>query len=93
MGVWIRALGSIPRLSSPASGSPSGAVFRAHIARSAYSGANKWAQVLLISQHWMVNWWCSDTKIESPRIPYARRPVGSVIVVMIASCLVTSAEQ
>jgi hypothetical protein len=44
MGVWIRTHGSTPYLSSPVSGSPSGAALRAHTARSAYPGANKWAQ-------------------------------------------------
>jgi hypothetical protein len=36
MGVWIRTLRSTPCLSSPASGSPSGAVLCAHTARSVY---------------------------------------------------------
>jgi hypothetical protein len=85
MGVWIRTLGSIPCLSSPASSSPSGTVLRAHTACSTFPGADKWAQVLLISQHWTVKWWCNDTKTESPRTPYAPRPVVSGIVVMITS--------
>jgi hypothetical protein len=41
MRVWIRTLGSIPYLSSPASGSPSGTTLHAHTARSSYPGANK----------------------------------------------------
>jgi hypothetical protein len=93
MGVWIHTLGSIPCLSSPASGSTSGAALQAHTVRFAYLGADKWAQVPLISPHWTAKWWCSGAETESPRIPYARRPVGSRIVVMIASAPVTSAEQ
>jgi hypothetical protein len=85
MGVWIRMLGSTPYLSSPASGSPSSAVLRAHTARSAYLGADKWAHVPLISRHWTVKWWCNGAKTESPRIPDARCPVGSGNVVMITS--------
>jgi hypothetical protein len=42
MGVWIRTHGSTLYLSSPISGSPSGAVLRAHIASSANLGADKW---------------------------------------------------
>jgi hypothetical protein len=93
MGVWIRTLGSIPCLSSPASGSPSGVAFRAHTARSPYPGADKWAHVPLICRHWTTKWWCSGAEMKSPRIPYGRRPVSSGIVVMIASGPVTSAEQ
>jgi hypothetical protein len=93
MGVWIRTLGFIPCLSSPASGSKSGAALQAHTVRSAYLGAHKWAQVPLISRHWTAKWWCSGAETESPRIPYAWRPVSSGIVVMIASGPVTSAEQ
>jgi hypothetical protein len=93
MGVWICMLGSIPYLSSPTSSSPLGAVLHAHTARFAYPGADKWAQVPLISQHWTAKWWCSGAETESPCIPYARRPIGSGIVVMIASDPVTSAKQ
>jgi hypothetical protein len=93
MGVWIRTLGSIPCLSSPASGSPSGAVLRAHTVRSANPDADKWAQVLLISQHWTTKWWCSGAEMESSCIPYARCPIGLMIVVMIASGPMTSTEQ
>jgi hypothetical protein len=93
MGVWIRTLGSTPCLSSPASGSLSGAALRAHTTRSAYPGADKRAQVPLISQHWTAKWWCSSAETESPCIPYVRRPISSGIVVMIASVPVTSAEQ
>jgi hypothetical protein len=93
MGVWIRTLGSTPCLSSPASGSPSGAVLRAHTARSVCPGADKRAQVLLINRHWTVKWWCSGTKTESPRIPYARRPVGLGNVVMIVSGFGIPTEQ
>jgi hypothetical protein len=93
MGVWIHTLGSIPCLSSPASGNPSGAALRALTARSAYPGADKWAQVPLISWHWTVKWWCSDAETESPCIPYVQRPIGSGIVVMIALGPVTSAKQ
>jgi hypothetical protein len=52
MEVWIRTHGSTPYLSSPVSGSPSGAALRAHTARSAYPGADKWVQAPLISRHW-----------------------------------------
>jgi hypothetical protein len=93
MGVWIRTLGSTPYLSSPASGSPSGAALRAHTARSTYPGADKWLQVPLISRHWTVKWWCSGAEMESPRISDVRRPIGSGKVVMIASGLVIPAEQ
>jgi hypothetical protein len=77
MGVWIHTLGSTPYLSSPASGNPSGAALRAHTARSAYLGADKRAQVPLISRHWMIKWWCSSAEMESPRIPDVRRPISS----------------
>jgi hypothetical protein len=80
-------------LSSPASGSPSGAALRAHTVHSAYPDANKRAQIPLISRHWTTKWWCSGAETESPRIPYARRLIGLGIVVMIASGPVTSAEQ
>jgi hypothetical protein len=49
MGVWIRTHGSTPYLSSPVCGSPSGMALRAHTARSAYPGADKWVQAPLIS--------------------------------------------
>jgi hypothetical protein len=84
MGVWIHTLSSTPCLSSPASGSPSRAVLHAHTARSAYRGADKQTEVPLISRHWTAKWWCSGAEIESPHISYARRPVGSGNVVMIA---------
>jgi hypothetical protein len=93
MGVWIRTLGSISCLSSLASGNPSGVALRAHTTRSAYPDTDKWAQVPLISQHWTTKWWCGGTETESPHIPYARRPVGLGIVVMITSGPATSAEQ
>ncbi len=85
MGVWIRMHGSTPYLSSPVSGNPSGAALGAHTARSAHPGANKWAQAPLISRHWTAKRWCSDAETESPRILYARHPIGSRIVVMITS--------
>jgi hypothetical protein len=93
MGIWIRTLGSTPNLCSPASGSPSGAALHAHTARSTYPGADKWAQVLFISRHWAVKWWCNDAEMKSPRIPDARRPIGSGNVVMIASGPAIPAEQ
>jgi hypothetical protein len=39
--VWIRMLGSIPYLSSPASGSPLGAALHARTTHKSYSGAHK----------------------------------------------------
>jgi hypothetical protein len=93
MGVWIHTLGSIPCLSSPASGSPSGTTVHAHIARSAYPGADKWAKVPLVSRHWTAKWWFNGAETESPRIPYAWRADGLGIMVMIASGPATSAEQ
>jgi hypothetical protein len=66
MGVWIRTLGSIPYLSSPAGGSPSGVVLRAHTMHSSYPGADKGTQVLLINRRWMAKWWCSGAKTECP---------------------------
>jgi hypothetical protein len=93
MGVWIHMHGSTPYLSSPVSGSPSGAMLRAHIMRSAYPGADKWVQDPLISQRWTAKRWCSGIETESPCIPYAQRPVGSGIVVMITSGPMISAEQ
>jgi hypothetical protein len=74
MGVWIYTLGSIPYLSSPASGSPSGAVLYAHTTRSSYSGADKWAQVPLISRHWMTKWWCSSAEMECTAHPVCAAP-------------------
>jgi hypothetical protein len=93
MGVWIRTNGSTPYLSSPVSGSPSGVILHAHTARSAYPGADKWVQAPLISRHWMAKRWCGGAEMESPRIPYARRPVGSGIVVMITLGPTISAMQ
>jgi hypothetical protein len=53
-GVWIRMLGSIPYLSSPASGSPLGAMLRARTVRRSCPGADKGAQVPPISYRWSV---------------------------------------
>jgi hypothetical protein len=86
IGVWIRMLGYIPYLSSPARGSLLGAALRAHIACSSYPDADKGAQVPLISRRWMAKWWCSGTKMTF-------RPIGSGIVVIIASGPVTFATQ
>jgi hypothetical protein len=47
--VWIRMLGSIPYLSSPASGSPLGAALHACTTRGSYLGADKGTQVPHIS--------------------------------------------
>jgi hypothetical protein len=93
MGVWIRTNGSTPYLSSPVSGSPSGVTLRAHTACSAYPGADKWVQAPLISRHWMAKRWCSGAELESPRIPYAQRPISSGIVVMITLGPAISAVQ
>jgi hypothetical protein len=93
MGVWIRTHGSTPYLSSPVSGSPSGVALRAHITHSAYPGADKWVQAPLISWRWVAKRWCSGTKTESPRIPYAWHPVSSGNVVMITSGPTISVEQ
>jgi acyl-coenzyme A synthetase/AMP-(fatty) acid ligase len=82
-----------PLFIPPTSGSPSGPTLHAHTAHSAYLGADKWAQVLLISRYWTAKWWCSGTKMESPHIPYVWRPVGSRIMIMITSGPATSAEQ
>jgi hypothetical protein len=51
MGVWIHTHDSTPYLSSPVSGSPSGAALCAHTVRSTYPGANKWVQTPLTNQH------------------------------------------
>jgi hypothetical protein len=93
MGVWIRTHGSTHYLSNPIGGSPSGAALRTHTARSAYPGADKWAQTPLISRHWTVKRWCNDAEAESTRIPYARHPIGSGIMVMITSGPTISAVQ
>jgi hypothetical protein len=82
-----------PYLSSPISNSTSGAAHRAHTVRSTYPDANKWVQAPLISRCRTAKRWCSGAETESPRIPYARRPVGSGTVVMITSDPVISAEQ
>jgi hypothetical protein len=66
-----------PCLSSPASGSPSSAVLHAP----------------LLNRHWKAKWWCSGAEMESPRISYVRRLVGSGNVVMIASGPAIPAEQ
>jgi hypothetical protein len=92
MGVWIHTHGSTPYLSSQVSGNPSGTVLHAHTACSAYPDADKWVQVPLISRRWMTRRWSSGAETESPRIPYARSPVGSGIVVMITSGPAISAE-
>jgi hypothetical protein len=83
MGVWIRTHGSTPYLSSQVSGSPSGMALRAHTACSAYPDVDKWVQSPLINRRWMTRRWSSNAKMESPRIPYERSPVGSGIMVMI----------
>jgi hypothetical protein len=93
MGVWIRTLGSIPCLYSPVGSSPSGAALRAPTVRSAYPGTDLWAQDPLVSQRWMVRWWCSSAEMESPRILYVRHPVSSRNVATIALGPVISAEQ
>jgi hypothetical protein len=93
MGVWIHTLGSIPYLSSLASGNLSDVVLHAHTTCSAYPSTDKRAQVPLISWHWTAKWWCSGAKTESPRIPYTRHPIGSGIVVMIASGPVIPVDQ
>jgi hypothetical protein len=93
MGVWIRTHGSTPYLSSQVSGSPSGAVLRAHTMCSAYPDADKWVQAPLISRCWMTRRWSSGTETESPRISYARSPISSRIMIMITSGPVISAEQ
>jgi hypothetical protein len=92
MGVWIHAHGFTPYLSSPISSSTSGAALRAHTVRSTYPGANKWVQAPLISRRWTAKRWCSGTEMESPRIPYARRPISSGTMVMITSGPMISAE-
>jgi hypothetical protein len=83
MGVWIRTLSSTPYFSSPASGNPLGAALRAHTACFAYPDTDKWVQAPLISRHWKTKRWCGDAETKSPRIPYARCPIGLGIVVMI----------
>jgi hypothetical protein len=93
MGVWIRMIGSTPYLSSPASSSPSGAALRAHTAHSAHPGTDKRAQVLLISQHWTTEWWCSGAETESLCIPDAWRPISLGNVVITASGPMITAEQ
>jgi hypothetical protein len=93
MGVWIRTHGSTPYLSSQVSGSPSGAALRAHTTCSAYPDADKWVQAPLISRCWTMRRWSSGAETESPRIPYARSPVGSGIMIMITSGPVISAVQ
>jgi hypothetical protein len=74
MGVWTYTLGSIPYLSSPASGSPLGVALRSHTVRSSYLGVDKGAQVPLISRRWTVKWWCSDAEIECPAHPICAAP-------------------
>jgi hypothetical protein len=49
---WIHMLGSIPYLSSPASGSPLGVMLHACTARRPYPGADKGTHVPRISQCW-----------------------------------------
>jgi hypothetical protein len=71
--VWIRMLGSIPYLSSPASGSPLGTALRAHTARGSYPGADKGAQVPPISQRWSVKWWYGGIEMEHPARAASRR--------------------
>jgi hypothetical protein len=93
MEVWIRTHGFTPYLSSPVSGNPSGVALHAHIAHSAYPGTDKWGQALLISQRWTMKRWCNGAETESPRISYARRPVGSGIMVMITSGAAIFVEQ
>jgi hypothetical protein len=92
-GVWICTHGSTPYLSSQVSGNPLGVALHAHTTCSAYPDADKWVQVLLISQRWMMRRWSNDAETESPRIPYARSPIGSGIVVMIISSPANNAEQ
>jgi hypothetical protein len=49
---WIRMLGSIPYLSSPASGSPTGAVLHDRTVHRPYLDIDKGTQVPHISQRW-----------------------------------------
>jgi hypothetical protein len=93
MRVWIRTHGSTPYLSSQVSGSPSGTTLCAHTACSTYPDADKWVQAPLISQHWTTRRWSGSAEMESPRIPYVRRHVGSGIMVMITLGPAISAEQ
>jgi hypothetical protein len=58
---WVRMLGSIPYLSSPASGNPFCATLCARTARRPYPGADKGTQVLRISQRWTQKWWYDST--------------------------------
>jgi hypothetical protein len=67
--VWIYMLGSIPYLSSPASGSPWGAALRAHTMRRSYPGADKGAQVPPFSQRWTQKWWYGGAEMERPAQP------------------------
>jgi hypothetical protein len=92
MGVWICTHGSNPYLSSPVSGSPSGSTLHANTVCFTHPDADKWVQALLISRHWMVKRRSSDAETESLRIPYARSPIGSGIVVMITSGPAISAK-
>jgi hypothetical protein len=82
-----------PYLSSQVSGSPSGTALHAHTVCSAYPDADEWVQAPLISRHWTARRWSGGTKTESPRIPYARSPVGSGVVIMITSSPMISTEQ
>jgi hypothetical protein len=70
---WIRMLGSIPYLSSPASGSPMGVALRARTARRPHPDANKGTQLPHISQLWTQKWRYCSAETEHPVSATPRR--------------------
>jgi hypothetical protein len=62
-------MGSIPYLSSPASGSPLGVALHARTMRRSYPGTDKRAQVPPISQRWSTKWWYGSIETERPTHP------------------------
>jgi hypothetical protein len=77
----------------PSKRQPIGHDASCHVTCSTYPDADKWVQVPLISQHWTMRRWNGGAETESSRIPYARSPVGSGIVIMINSVPTISAKQ
>jgi hypothetical protein len=67
--VWIRMLGSISYLSSPASGDLMGAALHARTVCRSYPSADKGVQVPPINQCWTQKWWYSGTEMECPTHP------------------------
>jgi hypothetical protein len=94
--VWIRMLGFIPYLSSPASSNTLGVALHIRTARRSYPGADRGGPGLAHQPSASAGQQSGDTTTQKwnvPHIPYVWRFVGSGIVVTIASTPMTSAAR